>query len=516
MSFALGLLKYLFVAALLLLAAVFIVRGWQAMRGPPLQPWHLHVPDEPTAGQIDNMDWGQWMRREQAIMADVRTNVTDKLPKSAQIPQNRYFAAAPMNPANLRQDWNRSLSRAPATPPRGAVVLLHGLTDAPYSLRHIADLYTARGWHVVAVRLPGHGTVPAGLTKASVEQWQAATRLAVREARRAAPGLPLHIAGYSNGGALAVGHALDATADPSLGRPDRLILVSPMIGLTPFARFTGIAGLPAIFPAFVQAAWLDIIPEYNPFKYNSFPVRAGAEAHRLTTVLGTKMELARAEGRLGRLPPVLGFQSAVDSTVSAPAVVTGLFDQLPANGSELVLFDINRAAYVGPLVRQSAQRAIDGLLPTSARPYRLSVITNAAPGSVDTVVRSFAPGGTGSTDTPLGIAYRRDFTSLGHVALPFPLSDGLYGAEPSPDDPQGVALGALAVRGENGVLSISPGALTRVSSNPFLPWMLGRIEAGLSPPLNATDAEPPLNAADAEPPPAAAGREPPPPAPATR
>jgi hypothetical protein len=178
--------------------------------------------------------------------------------------------------------------------------------------------------------------------------------------------------------------------------------------------------------------------------------------------------------------------------------VTGLFDQLSANGSELVLFDINRAAYVGPLVRQSAQRAIDGLLPTSARPYRLSVITNAVPGSVDTVVRSFAPGETGSTDTPLGIAYRRDFTSLGHVALPFPLSDGLYGAEPSPDDPQGVALGALAVRGENGVLSISPGALTRVSSNPFLPWMLGRIEAGLSPPLNAAD------------------RDPPPPAPATR
>ena len=485
MSFALGALKYLLIGALLLLAAVFIVRGWQAMRGPALQPWHLHVPDEPTAGQIDNMDWGQWMRREQAIFADVRTSVTEKLPEAQRIPQNRYFAGAPMNPANLKQDWNRSLSRAPATPPRGAIVLLHGLTDAPYSLRHIADLYTARGWHVVAIRLPGHGTVPGGLTKASVEQWQAATRLAVREARRAAPDLPLHIAGYSNGGALAVAHALDATDNPALGAPDRLILVSPMIGLTPFARFTGIAGLPAIFPAFVQAAWLDIIPEYNPFKYNSFPVRAGAEAHRLTTILADKLALARTEGRIGKLPPILTFQSAVDSTVSAPAVVTILYDQLPANGSELVLFDINRAAYVGPLVRESAKGAIDGLLPTSARAYRLSIVTNAAPGTVDSILRSFAPGETGSTDTPLGIAYRRDFTSLGHVALPFPLSDGLYGADPSPDDHQGVALGALAVRGENGVLSVSPGALTRVSSNPFMPWMLGRIDAALGPPPDA-------------------------------
>ena len=493
MSFALGALKYLLIGAALLLAAVFVVRGWQAMRGPPLQSWHLHVPDEPTAGQIDNMDWGQWMRREQAIMAGVRANVTDKLPKAAQIPQNRYFSGAPMNPANLKQDWNRSLSRAPAAPPKGAIVLLHGLTDAPYSLRHIADLYTARGWHVVAIRLPGHGTVPGGLTKATVEQWQAATRLAVREARRAAPNQPLHIAGYSNGGALAVAHALDATENPAIGAPDRLILVSPMIGLTPFARFTGIAGLPAIFPAFVQAAWLDIIPEYNPFKYNSFPVKAGAEAHRLTTILADKLELARAEQRLGKLPPILTFQSAVDSTVSARAVVTALYDQLPANGSELVLVDINRAAYVGPLVRDSAQRAIDTLLPTSARSYRLTVLTNAAPGSTETVARTWEAGGTGSTDTPIGIPYRRDFTSLGHVALPFPLSDGLYGAEPSPEDHQGVALGALAVRGENGVLSVSPGALTRVSSNPFLPWMLGRIGAtlGQPPALSPAPAPPP-------------------------
>jgi alpha-beta hydrolase superfamily lysophospholipase len=489
MSFALGALKYLVMAALLLLAAVFLVRGWQAMRGPPLQPWHLFVPDEPTAGQIDNMDWAQWLRREDAIMAAVRTNVTDKLPQAARIPQNRYFAGAPMHPATLRQNWNRSVSFTPEARPGGAVVLLHGLTDSPYSLRHVAMLYRSRGWHVVAVRLPGHGTVPAALTRASVEQWQAATRLAVREARRAAPGLPLHIVGYSNGAALAVAHALEATDDPSLGRPDRLVLISPMVGLTPFARFTGIAGLPAIFPAFVKAAWLDIVPEYNPFKYNSFPVRAGAEAHRLTAILSSRLEAARADGRLSGLPPVLTFQSAVDSTVSARAVVTGLHDRLPANGSELVLFDINRAAYVGPLVRDSALRALDGLLATSARPYRLSIVTNAAPGDVDTVLRSFAPGETGATDSPIGIAYRRDFTSLGHVALPFPLSDGLYGADPSPDDPQGVALGALAIRGENGVLAVSPGALARVSSNPFLPWMLDRIDAGIGQPQTPSGAQ---------------------------
>ena len=42
--------------------------------------------------------------------------------------------------------------------------------------------------------------------------------------------------------------------------------------------------------------------------------------------------------KLAQLPPVLAFQSVMDSTVSTRAVVSGLFDQLPANGSELVVF----------------------------------------------------------------------------------------------------------------------------------------------------------------------------------
>ena len=482
MSIVIATIKYLLVGALLLLAAVFLVRAVQSMRGPDLQPWHRLAPPEPSADEIDAMNWMQWLKAEDAAFRFVETEVQAKLPAAQQVPQNRYWADAPLNPANLRQNWNRSFTLDPAGAPVGAVVLLHGLTDAPYSLRHVGDLYQKRGWVVIGIRMPGHGTVPAGLAKAKAEQWQAATRLAVREAMRRAPGRPLHIAGYSNGAALAMIHALDATENPTLGAPDQVVLLSPMIGLTRFARFAGLAGMPAIFPAFVNAAWLDIIPEYNPFKYNSFPVKAGAESHRVTVILGEKIEAARSSGRIGRLPPILTFQSAVDSTVSAPAVVDGLYAHLPANGSELVLFDINRAAYVGPLVRQSAKTALERMRPTGRHNYRLSIVANAAPGDPETVVRSYAPDATVPVEEPLGIPYRRDFFSLGHVALPFPLSDGLYGADPSPDDPQGVALGALATRGENGVLGISPAALARVSSNPFMPWILGRIDQTLQAP----------------------------------
>ena len=82
--------------------------------------------------------------------------------------------------------------------------------------------------------------------------------------------------------------------DSGWRRPDRLVLISPMIGVTAFARFAGLAALPAIFPAFAKAAWLGILPEFNPFKYNSFPVNGARQSHRLTAALQTGWQQADA------------------------------------------------------------------------------------------------------------------------------------------------------------------------------------------------------------------------------
>ena len=72
----------------------------------------------------------------------------------------------------------------------------------------------------------------------------AATRLAVREARlQAGADRPIHLVGFSNGGALAMKYALDSLEDPRLERPARIILISPMIGVTRYARFAGLAAL---------------------------------------------------------------------------------------------------------------------------------------------------------------------------------------------------------------------------------------------------------------------------------
>ena len=464
----------------IVIATIFFVRSFDAWRSPPLKLWHTQVPHELDADEIDAADWEAWVVAENSAFAELQRDVIDALPADDQIPINRYFAASPINPLRFAQNWNHSFVLTPVGTPRGAVVLLHGLTDSPYSVRHIALRYVEHGYVAVAIRMPGHGTVPAGLTTTRWEAWAAATRLAVRTARTmAGDKVPLHMVGYSNGGALALKYALDSLSDPKLARPDRLVLLSPMVGITSFARFAGVLGWPAAFPSFAKAAWLDVLPEYNPFKYNSFPVNAARQSSQVVRAVQDEFASAAESGVLAKLPPVLTFQSVLDATVSTSAVIDSLYRNLPANGSELVLFDVNHRAGVGPIIRPEQANVLASLLPPAPRQFAVTVVGNAAEDASTDEARTVAAGASETQLTALGRLYPKDLYSLSHVALPFPLQDGLYGSEPSGSEDFGVRLGMVAVRGERGALIVGAETLMRASSNPFFDYMLERIEAGI-------------------------------------
>jgi alpha-beta hydrolase superfamily lysophospholipase len=470
-------------AAGLLVVAVLgllAIRAYDAQRGPPLAVWHTYTPHDLTAKKIRKIEWAEYIKAENALFDEVRTKVTQKLEPEQRISANRYFEGSPIYPGRLATDWNRSYILEPDGAPAGAVVLLHGLTDSPYSLRHVARRYRAHGWVSVAIRLPAHGTVPAGLTDVEWEDWAEATRLAVREARRRiGPSRPLHLVGFSNGGALAMKYALDALGDKTLTRADRIVLISPMIGITAFARFAGMFGWPAVFPAFANAAWLSVTPEFNPFKYNSFPINGARQSSLLTRVLQEQIASYARDNRLAELPPILTFQSVVDFTVSTRAIVTALYANLPANGSELVLFDLNRNAKVSPLLRASHEGVFDRLLPEPPRRFRTTIVTNASPDTGEVVERIIEAGATTERSRMLGLTYPREVYSLSHVAIPFPVTDALYGMDPATDEDFGVNLGTMTTRGEVGVLILPLDSLVRVASNPFFPYMRERIEEGI-------------------------------------
>ncbi|MEG4683945.1 alpha/beta hydrolase [Enterobacter cloacae] len=462
----------------IVLIVLLAVRVYLSQQGPELHLWHTWRADEMSVRELDKADFAGYLTRENAIFTDLDIAVTAKTGGEEQTPLNRFYRQSLVWPGQFTPDANRSFELMPAGKPRGAVVLLHGLTDSPYSVRRLAVNYQQRGFVAVVPRLPGHGTAPGALTDVDWEMWLAATRLAVREATRlAGEAVPLHLVGYSNGGALAMKYTLDALDAPALRKPQQVILLSPMIGVTAFARFAGFAGLPALLPAFAKAAWLNIAPEYNPYKYNSFPVNAARQSWLLTKALQEQIGREARENRLVNLPPILAFQSVMDSTVSTRAVLTGLFDQLPANGSELVVFDINQAASFRPLFKPSSWTATSALLPVAQRRYGVTIITNADAHSFSTVAKITPAGSTRETLVPLAQAWPQDVYSLSHIAVPFPPDDDLYGREPGVKNRYGISLGTIALWGETSVLSVGKEALMRVTSNPFYGYMQERINS---------------------------------------
>jgi alpha-beta hydrolase superfamily lysophospholipase len=463
--------------ALFAFATLVIGGGVQARsRLPELKPWHRFVPSAElrSADMPESFGFDEYLRREQGVFDEVRREIEDRLSPGDRIPVNRYWRDGRASPSRLTPDWNRSFEMEPAVV-RGGALLVHGLTDSPYSMRALAEVLREEGFYALALRMPGHGTVPAGLTDASWPDWVAAVRVGARHVRRrVGDGKPFVIVGYSNGGALAVKYALDVLDGAPLPPADRLILVSPMIGVTPFAGLARYISALGPIPYFEKARWIDVVPEYNPFKYNSFPAHAGQQTYELTRVINAQTTKASAEGRIGKLPPILTFQSLVDATVSAPAVVTRLYDLLQSNGSELVVFDVNRWSGLHQFLRHGDAEMLERLI-RAPRRYQLTVVTNVATDQREVAEHVFAEGAAQSSDRPLGLAWPEQFFSLSHVGLPFRPQDPIYGVEPA--EPGIVHLGRLSPRGERAVLTVPVDVLMRVTSNPFFPLVEQRVRA---------------------------------------
>ncbi len=466
-------------SALLIFATIVVGGALDARRRlAELEPWHRIVPRDFRAAELTpQSSLADYRAIEDAAFRTVHDEIEQRLDVSARVPANRYNPDGISSPGRLGTDWNRTQILSPDGDAIGGALLVHGLTDSPYSFRTISEELRSRGYYVVAMRMPGHGTVPAGLTDVTWEDWIAAVRVGARHIRATiGDSKPLVLVGYSNGGALVLKYAFDTlegSGDPAAAR---IVLLSPMIGVQPFAWLARVISMLGPIPAFEKARWLDIYPEYNPFKYNSFPANAGLQTWRLTTTLQKQIARAAAAGLGPRLPPVLTFHSLVDATVSTPAVVHALYDVIADERSELVLFDINRASGLVPFIQRGDATLLSALTDASPRKYRRSLITNVDPASLDVVEKSIAPGATTIESRPLGLAWPRDVFSLSHVAIPFPMSDPVYGREETAGVAQTIRLGLMSPRGERAVFTVPSDTLMRLTCNPFFTYMDGRLD----------------------------------------
>ena len=432
---------------------------------PDLSVWHETELDEEFTADSEVSTFKDYLALEDRLFKQLDEQINAQVASDESTQINRFSRGSLSFPCRWPQNWNRSYEM-PVESPKAVVVLLHGMTDSPYSLHNFAETLHQAGAYVIGLRIPGHGTAPSGLLRVTWQDMAAAVKLAMRHAAEQAHGQPVHIMGYSNGGALAVNYTLDAVADSSLPQVSRLVLLSPEIGVSRAAAFAVWQARLGVLLGLKKLSWTGLMPEYDPYKYGSFAVNAADVAYKLTDQIQQQLTALGKQNKLSGVPPILAFSSIVDATVLAPDLIEHLFDRLPKGGHELVLFDINRVAQMEPILNWNPGKMLAALQANPGKTFTLSFVMNKDDKTLEVLLASQQAGANNTVTTDLGLSWPRAVYSLSHVALPFPPDDPLYGGEGRAKSP-GVHLGDLALRGERGVLQVPADEMLRMRWNPF-------------------------------------------------
>jgi alpha-beta hydrolase superfamily lysophospholipase len=467
---ALRLVMYGSVGVFLTLVVVFVL---VMNNREDLSIWHLAELDEEFTVDSEVSSFDEYLALEDRLFKQLDDEVYAKIREDQKGQINRYNKGSLSDPEQWPQNWNRSFEM-PVSQPRAGVLLLHGMSDSPYSLRNLGERLHEADAYVIGLRIPGHGTAPSGLIEVTWQDMEAAVKIAVAHLAVKTKGQPLHIVGYSNGGALAVNYALAAANDPSMPQITSLALLSPEIGLTRVAALAVWQARLGTLLGLDKLAWNSLQPEFDPFKYGSFSVNAGDVAYRITIEIQRRITELDQNGKLKNLAPILAFSSIVDATVSAPDLVRGLFSRIPQGGHELVLFNINGVANIEPILKWDPSKMFEALQQIQDRTFTLSLVTNKNALSTEVMLSSLAPGRDDSVNKELGLRWPDDVYSLTHVALPFPPDDPLYGGQGNLESP-GIHLGDIALRGERDVLRIAPSEMLRLRWNPFYSYLEDRV-----------------------------------------
>jgi alpha-beta hydrolase superfamily lysophospholipase len=462
----------LLVAVLGFVVGAFTLSLYMVRSGPSLQPWHTEeLTGEFTVERAEEVrSFDDYQRLEEDLFAQVEERVYEQTGTGPSHALVRYSAGSAADPKPHHPDWNRSFE-LPTDAPAGGVLLLHGMSDSPYSLRTLGEHLNEHGYWVLGLRMPGHGTIPSGLLTVRWQDMAAAVRLGMEHLAAKVGPDSVHMIGYSTGAPLAVDFALGASEGTNSPVPASLVLVSPAIGISPVAALAGLNLRLARLPGLEKLAWTQILPEFDPYKYNSFTTNAGAQVHRLTRSVAGRVEARAASGLIEDFPPTLVFLSTVDATVSADAVIDNLLEHLAPQHHELVLFDINRKDIASSILISDPGPLTARILADDTLTFGMTLVTNESSESPAVVSHHKPPFSAEASTEPLGLSWPTGVISLSHVALPFPPDDPLYGDQRPAGSEGRIFLGRISIRGERGLLQFSPDWLLRLRHNPFYDFL---------------------------------------------
>jgi hypothetical protein len=122
----------------------------QGCSGPPLKPWHTEeLTAEFTAQRADEIrTFDDYRQLEDELFAELDEKVYARVETGPEYALARYSPGSAADPRGRSPDWNRSFE-LPVDEAVGGVLLLHGMTDAPYTLRTLGKALNKRSYWVL-------------------------------------------------------------------------------------------------------------------------------------------------------------------------------------------------------------------------------------------------------------------------------------------------------------------------------------------------------------------------------
>ena len=138
----------------------------------------VDIPDlEDNLTRASYNDFTEYLAAENQFLATIQNSVIINETTSF----NRYARNNKSSPYVDSENLNASFEFVPDEEEiRGGVLLVHGLTDSPYHLKAIGEIFSENGFYVIGLRLPGHGPVPGGLLNVTWEDWYSAVKFGAR------------------------------------------------------------------------------------------------------------------------------------------------------------------------------------------------------------------------------------------------------------------------------------------------------------------------------------------------
>ncbi|MEV0288095.1 MULTISPECIES: alpha/beta fold hydrolase [unclassified Kribbella] len=215
--------------------------------------------------------------------------------------------------------------RSPGAGPNAAVgvLLSHGFTGSPRSMRPFGEHLAAEGYGVAVPRLPGHGTSWQEMNKTGWPDWYAVLDNELERLRKEHD--QVFLAGQSMGGCLVLRLAEQHGTDVS-----GLVLINPSVQ-TDDKRLVLLPVLSRLVPSFPGVANDIKKPGVDEGAYDRMPLRALRSLSQLWQL--TRDDLAKVT------QPVLMFRSTVDHVVEPSSGRTVLASISSRDVTETLLED---------------------------------------------------------------------------------------------------------------------------------------------------------------------------------